>query len=193
MDQQNSQWQILVTGASSGIGRAVAIRLSRDGYRLICHGRDESRLKDTLSMLEGGGHSSEVIDLEKIEEVEAWGQSLLEKHGLIHGFVHAAGIQQTMPLALMKYSNMERMLRINVLSSILIIKALAKPPELITDGASIVLISSIMGQVGVPGYTLYSLCKGAIDSSVRSLALELAKKKIRVNSVAPGCVKNFPC
>jgi NAD(P)-dependent dehydrogenase (short-subunit alcohol dehydrogenase family) len=189
MDLQTQSWKILVTGASSGIGRGIAIKLSRDGHQLICHGRDETRLRETLSMLHGEGHSCEVNDLENIENVEAWGKFLLTKYGLIQGFVHAAGIQQTIPLQLLKAASIERMLRINVTSSILLIKTLTKPRELAAEGGAIVFISSVMGQVGQPGYSLYSLCKGAVDSAVRSLALELANKKVRVNSVAPGCVK----
>jgi len=89
--------RVLVTGASSGIGRGIAIFISQLGAKVVCNGRDEKRLKDTLTNLSGTGHATEKFDLNDVEAIQPWMMKISKQHGKLWGIVHAAGMQQTKP------------------------------------------------------------------------------------------------
>jgi NAD(P)-dependent dehydrogenase (short-subunit alcohol dehydrogenase family) len=179
---------IVVTGASSGIGRATAVVLSQIGARVVLSGRNRDRLSETLTLLEGSGHAMEAFDLTRTDDLPDWLKSVSESHGRIRGVAHCAGAQSIVPLRMLKTQQVEEMLRINVVSAIMLAKAF-RQKGVNDSGGAMVLVSSVMGEVGAPGRAVYCASKGALHSLTKSLALEVAKEGIRVNCVAPGAVE----
>ena len=179
---------VLVTGASSGIGRQCAVDCSKMGARVVLLGRNQERLEETLTLMEGEGHllvSFDLTESEKIKEVVA---GVVSTVGPINGVLHCAGISETLPLKLMKTELLDKFFRNNVYSAIELTREVCSVRNISKDGASIVFFSSIMGCVGDSGKSLYSMTKGALIAATRSLACEYAKKRIRFNCVSPGAI-----
>lgn len=179
---------ILVTGASSGIGREVAIWLSRQGAVVTLVARDESRLAATAQALEGKGHQTTVMDFLGDEDVSRWMKELVRSSSPFDGLVHAAGVQMPMPIRAMSLSHWEKIMSTNVSSGFSLIKAF-RQKGVCQPNSSIVLISSVMARAGEPALLGYCASKGAVESMARAAALELAREGIRVNCVAPGVVQ----
>jgi NAD(P)-dependent dehydrogenase (short-subunit alcohol dehydrogenase family) len=179
---------IVVTGASSGIGRQCAISCNEMGARVVLMGRDKSRLQETLSRMKGDGHLITTVDLLDYQEVEKAVKYFIEKVDKIGGLINCAGISTTLPFSQSKPDKMEQFFRTNVIGAMNLTRLIVKKGSFPDNGGSIIFISSVMGSVGEVGKNLYSMTKGAIDAGVRSLAIELAPKKIRVNSISPGVV-----
>ena len=176
---------ILVTGASSGIGRATAIECSKLGAKLIITARNEERLKETLDALEGEGHQMLLADLSDSDAIEA----LVNELPKIDGFSCNAGVAITQPIPFYKEDEIERIFKINTFSMMMLTKFLVKKKKL-NKGASIVYTASI-GNVYSAGVAngIYGASKCAIDGFMRTAAVELAPKGIRCNSVNPGMVE----
>ena len=175
---------ILVTGASSGIGRATAIECSKLGAKVILVGRNEERLNETLGQMEGEGHQTIALDLTDTEAMEA----MVKELPVLDGCVNNAGIGCKAPIAFIKQQSLQDVLNINTIAPILLTKTLVKKKKL-TKGSSMVLTASISGVMSVDiGNTIYSVSKSAIDGFMKNAAIELAEKGIRVNSVNPGMV-----
>ena len=167
---------ILVTGASSGIGREVAIWLSRQGARIVAVARDPQRLEETLSQLHGEGHSVEVFDFLGGGDVSAWLKALARSGSPFDGLVHAAGVQLPLPIRAMGLDHWETIFATNVTSGFSLIKAF-RQKGVCRNPSSIVMLSSVMAQE-------------LRASGVRVVtALELAREGIRVNAIAPGVVQ----
>lgn len=179
---------IVVTGASSGIGRATSVALSQLGARVVLVGRNRAHLDETLTMLEGPRHTVEPFDLNRTDELPEWMKGVVEKSGPLAGLAHCAGAQVIMPLRVLKTKHVEDLLRINVVSSIMLAKAF-RQKGVAGSGGGIVFVSSVMGEVGTPGRSAYCASKSALHALTRALALELAADGIRVNCVAPGAVQ----
>ncbi|TDV48325.1 NAD(P)-dependent dehydrogenase (short-subunit alcohol dehydrogenase family) [Pseudomonas graminis] len=179
---------ILVTGASSGIGREVAVWLSRQGARIVAVARDTQRLEETLGQLHGQGHSIEVFDFLGGTDASAWMKALARNSSPFDGLVHAAGVQLPLPIRAMGLDHWETIFAINVTSGFSLIKAF-RQKGVCRNPSSIVLLSSVMAQVAQPALMGYCASKGAVESMVRAAALELAREGIRVNAVAPGVVR----
>jgi len=178
---------ILVTGASSGIGRETAILLSQLGARLIIVGRNSEQLEKTISLLEGKEHRINAFDLSAVDDIPRWMKDITSKTGPLHGLVHSAGMQFTSPLRITTAESIEKMMRINVTAALCLAKAF-RQKNVSTAGSSIVYLSSVMGIVGQSGQTAYSASKGALVTLAKSLTLELSRENIRVNCVAPAVV-----
>lgn len=175
---------ILVTGASSGIGRGIAIQCALMGAKVILNGRNKERLEETLGMLEGCQHSIIVADLSKQDEIEKLVNELPE----IQGWVNSAGIPIVSPIKRMKRDDVINILNVNTLSSMMLLSHLLKKKK-IKRGASVVLISSVSGNyIGTPGDTAYQASKGAVCAFAKGAAVELATQGIRVNCINPGLV-----
>jgi NAD(P)-dependent dehydrogenase (short-subunit alcohol dehydrogenase family) len=185
MDMTNRR--ILVTGASSGIGRETAVLLSQLGARVILVGRNRSRLEETLSLLEGLGHRVEPYDLAALDEIPAWLKSLSQEFGAISGLVHSAGLQMTLPLHRVTAVQVSKLVEINLTAAIMLAKGL-RQKEVLASPGSLVLLSSVVGLVGSIGMSVYSSTKSALVGLTKSLALELARDGLRVNCVAPAFV-----
>lgn len=175
---------ILVTGASSGIGRAAAVECSRAGASVVVTGRNEERLEETLKMMDGGNHQMIVADLSDEKSLS----DLVTRCPVLNGLVNNAGSTLMVPTQFISRDKLMRVLEVNTIAPILLTQMLLKQKKL-TKGASVVFTDSISGvKVGSPGNVLYSTSKSAIDGFVKNAALDLAGKNIRVNSVCPGMI-----
>jgi len=179
---------IIVTGASSGIGRQCAINFSQIGANVILVARNKEKLEQTFNKLNKGNHITFAQDLTEYDKLEEIINISVGKIGRISGFVHSAGIEMILPLKGMQPSYYEKMFAINVIAGFEIAKIISKKKYLDEKGASFVFISSIMGILGQPGRIGYCSSKGALVSGVKAMSLELAKKNIRVNCILPGVV-----
>jgi NAD(P)-dependent dehydrogenase (short-subunit alcohol dehydrogenase family) len=176
---------IIITGASSGIGKQCAISCSQMGAKVVLIARNEERLQETISQLDGKEHIYSSLDITRFDEIENTVKEAVNKVGKIDGFIHSAGIEKTLPLRIMKPEYYQEMFNINVVAGFEIAKILSKK-KYRKGCASFVFISSIMSVVANSGLIGYCATKGAINSGVREMAVELARKKIRVNSVSPA-------
>jgi NAD(P)-dependent dehydrogenase (short-subunit alcohol dehydrogenase family) len=177
---------ILVTGASSGIGKECAIQCSYQGANLLITGRDQIRLHETYNLLQSGKNFMITADLENDNDCESLAKFAKDKFESIDGFIHSAGIEKTLPFNNMKPKQYEVLFRVNVISGFDLLRQLIKHKCLSGTGSSIVYIASIMGIVGQPGKVGYCSSKAALVNGVKALALELAPQKIRINSILPG-------
>lgn len=177
--------RILVTGASSGIGRAIAIECSRFGAEVILTARNEERLHETLSRMDGSNHMILTADLCKNREVS----ELLLQLEEIDGLVNCIGIVQTLPFQFIKYDSLSNIMNINFFAPTILSAQIVKQKK-IRQGGSIVFISSVSGKyISLPANSMYTASKGAIDAIAKGMALDLATKKIRVNTINPGMIE----
>lgn len=174
---------ILVTGASSGIGRAVAIECSRLGAVVLCVGRNRERLEQTKNLLEGADHALFEADLSREEDR----LSLVSQLPKLDGVAHVAGAWRIMLSAFESEEAEEDLLHNNLMAPMLLQTALLKKKK-INKGASLVFVSSIAARMGAVGNGTYSATKGGLQSYAKCLACELGGKGVRVNCVLPGMV-----
>jgi NAD(P)-dependent dehydrogenase (short-subunit alcohol dehydrogenase family) len=179
---------VLVSGASSGLGRAASVELARFGARLILSGRDESRLAETASLLGGAEHRILPLDLAQLDGIVPAVVGLRQATGPIYGLCHAAGTVETRPLQANTVDVMQAQLNVNLLAGLELARAICRRDVMVAEGGSLVFISSAYGHVGVAGQIGYCAAKGAILQAVRAMAVELARRSIRVNSISPGLV-----
>ena len=176
---------VLVTGASSGIGRGTAIECAKMGAKVVLSGRNEARLQETLASLEGGGHVVLSGDLNS-EDIRT---GIVQKTPVLNGIVHCAGISQIKMAKFMDLPSLEGVFQTNVFSPLMLNTLLLKKKK-IQKNSSIIFISSISGvyrsQIGEGGY---GATKAALAGYVKSLALELSAQEIRVNTIHPGVVE----
>lgn len=181
---------IIVTGASSGMGRQVCILLSQLGAQVVLVARNEERLSETRNQMENKEiHKLVSFDLSNLEGIEAMVKDTSSEVGKYDGFVHCAGLGTMKTLQATTPRFMDEMMRVNLYSFIEITRCITKKKNC-NPNASIVAISSAASVRGDKAKTAYCSSKGALDSAVQALAAELGTtKKIRVNSVNPGWVK----
>lgn len=173
---------ILITGASSGIGRGVSVACSNMGATVILNGRNESRLQETKAQMGGNGELL-IGDLTNDETLN----SLVGVLPKLDGVVHCAGIGQRVPCKNVSVENVDEVMDINFKAPALLMSALLQQKK-INKGASIVFIASIASWSPSFGNSVYSASKGAIISYANCLALELAPRQIRVNCISPAMV-----
>lgn len=181
---------VIVSGASSGIGRAVAIELSRRGARVALLARDEQRLAATAAMLDGSGHHVLSMDLARHASIADEIGRLHTRTGPIYGLCHAAGVVATRPLQANKVEVVQAQLDVNLLGGLELARAVCRRDVMTPDGGSLLFVSSIYGRVGMPGQIGYCATKGALAAAARAMALELARRNIRVNCLSPGLVRS---
>lgn len=179
--------RILVTGASSGIGRDTAKLLSACGATLIVTGRDRDRLNDTLTSLEGKGHHAEAFNLAGGDDISDFLKAITGDDRPLTGIFHAAGIELIRPVKLSKASQFDDVFASSVKSALALARG-ASMRGVMDDGGSLVFMSSVAAQRGQTGMSVYSAAKGAMDAMVRSLSVELAPRRIRANSIAAGAI-----
>lgn len=181
---------IVVSGASSGIGRAIAVQLAAQGARVALMGRDVARLNET-ARLAGAAERSLVcpLDLSDLQGIAPAVRALAEKTGRLYGLCHAAGLSQTLPLASTRPDRVRALMDVNFQAGLELSRALVDRAVLNEGGGSVLWISSVYAHVGAPGQIAYCATKGAIGAAVRAMALELAPRRVRVNAVSPGLVK----
>jgi len=175
---------ILVTGASSGIGRAIAIECSKMGASVIITGRNEERLKETYSQMKGNQPNYIVADLSKPSNV----QNLTKNISTLNGLVNCAGLTKVLPFPFAERKDFEEVMEVNFFAPTELSRLLVKSKKL-QKGASIVFISSVSGvYCSAVASSIYSSSKGAINGLAKAMALDLAPKGIRVNCVNPGMI-----
>ena len=164
---------ILITGASSGIGRATAVLCAKMGATVILVARDEEKLNQVRSMLEGSNHICKIVDFADYDSVE----SLVESLPIVDGVVNSAGINNKYLIKFVDEVKMDNMFKVNCFSPALLIKHLLKKKKL-AKGSSIVFLSSISSTYATISNALYAASKGAINSLTRVLALEDRKSVV---------------
>ena len=178
---------VLVTGASSGIGLAVARRFAAEGGRIICAAREKERLEKVVTGLPGTGHVALAFDSSNENEVESALALLKVEKRVIDAAALCAGRHLIRPLQLLKVFHLDELLAANLRSALLCTKMVMKLAP--REGASVVWVSSAAAMIGNAGEAAYAASKGGLLSACRSLAAELASRKIRINVVAPGVVE----
>lgn len=174
---------ILVTGASSGIGRQAAIQMARHGAKVVISGRNPAKLKDTYDRLLGELHQMISADLIIEDETDL----LVEALPALNGIVHCAGIVGPTPAKFIRKENIDKLLKINFEVPVLLTGKVLSAKKL-QDDASIVFMSSVATSFPYFGGAMYSSAKAALEAYSRSLALELVGKGIRSNCLSPGLV-----
>ena len=176
--------RVLITGASSGIGRATAIECSKLGAICVLCGRNEERLQETLSMLDGNGHVTIAADLLNAEDL----QRIASQCDKLDGVVLNAGINLMAPIYFLKEEDVNQVFTTNVLAPMHLMQALLKARK-INAKASLVFTSSIDALNPDVSSSAYAASKAALTSFMRSCAKELAPRQIRANAVHPGLVE----
>lgn len=174
---------ILVTGASSGIGRGIAIACSKMGASVIINGRNEQRLAETLREMRGEENFSLIADLSQIDAVAIMVRQLPK----LDGVVHCAGIGQRILCKQLQESDLDNMMDVNFKAPVMFQTELLRQKK-INKGASIVFIASIAYDSPTIGNAMYCASKGAVISYANCLALELAPRLIRVNCILPAMI-----
>jgi NAD(P)-dependent dehydrogenase (short-subunit alcohol dehydrogenase family) len=176
---------ILVTGASSGIGSTIAMECSKMGANVIVTGRNNERLQETFQQLfPNEGHLCKVADLSIKDELDALVDSLPN----LDGVVHCAAMLKKLPLKFINEKAWQETMETNLIAPAVLSQRLVKKNK-INDSGSVVFISSIAASVASFGNISYMASKGAINSLSRGMALELAAKGIRVNTIQPALIK----
>ncbi|WP_293776325.1 SDR family oxidoreductase [uncultured Oxalicibacterium sp.] len=176
--------RILVTGASSGIGRQIALTCAELGAELVITGRDHVRLRATFDSLTGTGHQLVQADLDQQEEIE----HLIAEANTLNGIAHAAGFSKLVPFRLMNRAHLDSMFSSNTFAPMLLTRGLLAKKK-IASGGSIIFIASVASHIGPMASTAYAASKSALLGMVRSLGQEVAKQGIRANCIAPGYVR----
>ncbi|MDW6001859.1 3-ketoacyl-ACP reductase FabG2 [Vibrio mangrovi] len=184
--------QILVTGASKGIGQAIAIALAKDGFTVIVHYMsDEQGARDTLAEIQQHGGEGRLIqfDISDREACRHTLESYIEQHGAFYGVVNNAGITRDTAFPAMTEQEWDGVIHTNLDSFYNVLHPCVMPMIRLRQGGRIVTLSSVSGLMGNRGQTNYSAAKAGIIGATKSLALELAKRNITVNCVAPGLIE----
>lgn len=174
---------ILVTGASSGIGRGIAIACSKMGATVIINGRNEQRLAETMIEMQGEENISLAADLSDSNSLT----EMVSRLPKLDGIVHCAGIGQRVLCKQLQEADLDTMMDVNFKAPVMLQTEILKQKK-INKGASIVFIASIASDSPSIGNAVYSASKGAIISYANCLALELAPRKIRVNCILPAMI-----
>lgn len=172
---------IIVTGAGSGIGRETSCVLAREGATVVMMDISSDGLAETAA-LTGDNSFSITLDLTDATAIANVVSEIVDKYGKLDGLVHCAGISSRKPLNVLSKEGFSKVMGVNFYSFVELVKQCAKKKH-INDGASIVVMSSISSIKGYKAKTEYCVSKAAVDAFVRCMALELADRKIRVNSV----------
>lgn len=175
----------LITGATSGIGKAVVTLLNKENNHLVLVGRDQTKLKESADFLLAS-YTLITHDLENIEDIEKAFSKLPDR---IDGFVHCAGIDSTIPLKNIRNDKLEKVFRVNTFSFVEIMRVIANLKNNKSDyWTNVVAVSSIASEKGGVGQVIYSASKAALEAVIIVLTKELIRKKFRINCVRPGLV-----
>jgi NAD(P)-dependent dehydrogenase (short-subunit alcohol dehydrogenase family) len=175
---------VVVTGAGRGIGKAIAIRLARDGARLSIFARGEDALRATAE--EVGGAFVRTVDIRRAEQVDDAFAAAAEANGPIHALVANSGIGG--PNEPGEGDRFEDLVETNLVGTYRCIRAAQRSFAPAADRRDVVVIASILARIAVPGYTGYSASKAGLLGLVRSFAAELAPENVQVNAICPGWV-----
>lgn len=178
---------IMVTGASSGIGRATAIFASRLGARLVICGRNSDRLSAVLAELHGSNHVAKIFDFAQVDQIVSWLKSVCAEVGPLNGLAHCAAVQATRPIQAIDTKFVTEVLTQNLGAALILAQAF-RLKACHAPQASLVYVSSSAALRTAPGNVVYAASKGGIVSAVKGLGVELVRDGVRVNAVAPAMV-----
>ncbi len=178
---------ILVTGATSGIGKATAIYLSKLGARVVASGRNQERLDQVMAELDGTDHIGRLFDLSDLDAIVPWLKALCAEIGPLNGIAHCAGVQATRPIQAVKPDFVMDVLTQNLGAALMLAQAF-RLKACHGSPASLVYCSSSAALRTAPGNVVYASSKGGIVSAVKGLGVELVRDGVRVNAVAPAMV-----
>lgn len=181
---------ILLSGASSGIGRAIAVALAAEGAKLAMIGRNREALAETARLCNGGAETRIFVqDLAQVDAIAESVAAIVREVGRFHGMCHSAGAALTLPLAATKPERARALMDLNFHAGFELARAITRRDAMNESGGSLLWISSAYAHVGAPAQSAYCATKAAVNGAVRALALELAPRAIRVNSLSPGFVR----
>ncbi len=180
---------VVVSGASSGIGRTVATELAGRGARLVLIGRDRERLEETAANIPDATCALVELDLAELGEIMPAIRKVAAETGRVYGLCHAAGVVQTLPLSASKPESFQSVMQVNYLAGMELARSVTRRDVIEQEGGALLFISSIYSMIGVAGEIAYSGSKGAVVAAARAMAIELARRKIRVNVLSPGMVR----
>lgn len=189
--EQNAEKKVLVTGASGGIGRAIAVRAAQAGYYVICHyNRGEQHAQETLSLIEKSGGAAELLQADVLDRATCFSKlnALTEKHGALWGIVSNAGISRDNTFVGLSAEDWDSVIHTNLDGFFNVVQPLTMPMCRKKRGR-IIAISSVSGIMGNRGQTNYSASKAGLIGAVKALAVELASRHISVNAIAPGMIE----
>ena len=184
---------VLVTGSSSGIGRAIAVRLAQDGFDVIAHyAGNKTGGERTIADIESHGGVARLLgfDVSDAEATRAALEADMEEHGAYYGVVCNAGITRDGAFPMLGQDDWQRVIDVNLNGFYNVLHPIVMPMVRRRKGGRIVTISSVAGLVGNRGQTNYSASKAGIIGATKALAIELAKRTITVNCVAPGLIES---
>jgi NAD(P)-dependent dehydrogenase (short-subunit alcohol dehydrogenase family) len=179
--------RFLVTGASSGIGKSVALALAAEGAQVAISGRDKQRLEQLLPQLKGSNHCAVPFDLASQFPISGIFEMAVSQLGPLDGLVHCAGAHLVSSLQSLDYEKSVEIFDLNFHSSWRLAQEFRKP-IFRAESASIVFLSSVVAKAGLAGVSIYSASKAALDALTLSLSTELSNDQVRVNAVAAGVV-----
>lgn len=190
----NEDKKVLVTGASGGIGRAIAVEAAKEGYYVICHyNGNQAKAEETLNLIKAAGGQGELIkfDVSNREDCKTKLDELTAKHGILWGIVNNAGITRDNTFVALSGEDWDKVIHTNLDSFYNVLNPLIMPMASRKNkrGGRIITISSISGVDGNRGQTNYSAAKAGIIGATKALAVELAGRKITVNAIAPGVIE----
>lgn len=180
---------VLLSGATSGIGSVIASLLASQNARLVLLGRNQQKLDAINKQLHGNQHVSVVINLEDTATIATLLKPQLAALGPLYGFCHCAGLAQTRSLGASGSEVLQRHTDVNLIAALELSRLVSNRTLAQKGEGSIVFISSIYASIGAPGQIAYCASKGAINAAARAMAVELAPRNIRVNSVSPGFIR----
>lgn len=180
----------LVTGASSGIGKAVAVLLGQSGATLSVVARREDQLQETVSLIPDNNHRIYSYDLSDTSGIEDLIKESVSQNGALSGLVYCAGIAPERPLKMMRKNDIDSVMTVNFYSFVEFMRCISKKGNY-TENISCVAISSLSSVVGNKGKISYCASKAALDAAVRCMAHELADKGMRVNTIQPSWVDTY--
>jgi NAD(P)-dependent dehydrogenase (short-subunit alcohol dehydrogenase family) len=179
----------LITGASSGLGRAAALMVNRCGGRVIAAGRNEERLGELLNELKNSReHAISIFEFRDADSTTTWVEELSGIYGPFAGIFHAAGVEMIRPIRMTKQSHIDSVLSSSLFAAFGIARAVSRKSVMV-DGGSVLFMSSVASFKGQRGLSAYASSKAGIDGMVRALVEEFAPRRIRVNSIAAGAVE----
>lgn len=181
--------RIMVTGASSGIGRAAARIFSQLGANIVLLGRNAERLESARASLAGDDHSTCAFDLTAVNEIPALMKKIAKENGPFSGLFHSAGVGGIKMINILKEHDIDNIFSSSIKAALLLARGFCQKGVGEPEGGSLVFMSSASSLCGVAGMAVYAASKAAIDGAMRSLACELAPKGIRVNSIVAGAIK----
>ncbi|MBB34041.1 MAG: 3-oxoacyl-ACP reductase FabG [Hirschia sp.] len=192
MTNENADRRVLVTGASKGIGRAIAVRLAKRGFALTVHyGGDQTGAEETAELVQDAGGQADIVgfDVSNRDETGAALQSILSEKGAFWGVVSNAGVTRDNAFPAIEGEDWDKVLRTSLDGFYNVVHPLTMPMVRARKGGRIVAMSSVSGVMGNRGQVNYSAAKAGLIGAAKALAVELASRKITVNAVAPGLIE----